>query len=220
MTSYPQRRRLDAETQFMEILRTRYEDKGFTFTTRPETANLPEFLGSYVPDALARRPGLNVAIQVKLRQSPSTERALKDIRRLFEGHSDWQFHVVFMGTDPLQSVTIPISAPATVRSRMSEIRALTSQGQFRPAFIMAWSLLEAAFRARNSEADSHPATAGAIVQALATNGYIEPDTEREMRDLIDLRNRLVHGDLVAEPTMADVELVLSAVEETLNADAV
>jgi hypothetical protein len=40
-----------------------------------------------------------------------------------------------------------------------------------------------------------------------------------MRALIELRNRIVHGDLNAEPTSAQVELVLSAIRGTLAADA-
>jgi hypothetical protein len=36
--------------------------------------------------------------------------------------------------------------------------------------------------------------------------------------LIDVRNRVVHGDLDAEPTSADIELLLSGVEETLRAN--
>jgi uncharacterized protein YutE (UPF0331/DUF86 family) len=209
----------DSEAQFIETLRERYEGEGFSFTLHPQREQLPAFLGSYVPDALAQKPGHNVAIEVKRRPSPPTEPALKDIRRLFEGHSDWQFHVVFMGTDPLQSTEIPTSAPGAVRGRVDEIRALIVQGHHRAAFIMAWSLLEAALRALTSETVSRPRTPGTVLQTLATKGYIEPDIEGRMRSLIDLRNRIVHGDLAAEPAPADIELVLSAIEETLSTDA-
>lgn len=209
----------EAETRFIESLRARFEDEGFTFTAHPMAEQLPDFLGSYVPDALAQKPGHNVVIEVKRQQTRSVEYALRDIRRLFEGRSDWQFHVVFMGADdPLQSVTIPTSAPTAIRSRMSEVRALITQGHRRPAFVMAWSMLEAALRALDGEVGSRPRTPGTVVQTLAANGCIEPDTERRMRALIDLRNRIVHGDLVAEPETADIELVLTAIEETLRTD--
>ena len=48
------------------------------------------------------------------------------------------------------------------------------------------------------------------------NGYIEPEVENRLRTLIDLRNRIAHGDLDAEPATPDIEQVLSAVEETLS----
>ncbi|MEO5372877.1 MAG: DUF86 domain-containing protein [Alphaproteobacteria bacterium] len=220
MAPHFQSRQQEAETEFIEGLRARYEDEGFTFTAHPEAAQLPDFLGSYAPDALAQKPGHNIVIEVKNRQSLSTERTLGRIRQLFKGRPDWQFHVVFMGAnDPLQSMTIPTSAPVTISNHMNEIRALTAQGHPRPAFIMAWSILEAALRTLGGEAGSRPHTLGTVVQELAMNGYIEPDMERRLRALIELRNRIVHGDLSVEPETKDIELVLSAIEETLNANA-
>ena len=219
MATNPKYFQPQAESQFVENLRARYEEAGFTFTVHPMGAHLPDFLGSYRPDALAQKPGHNVVIEVKRRQDPSTERQLTNIRRLFVGHPDWQFHAVFMGADPQESVTIPASAPVSVRGRMEEVRSLIAQGHRRSAFVVAWSLLEAALRALNGETGSQPRTPGTLVQTLATNGYIEPDTERRMRALVEVRNRIVHGDLEAEPATADIESVLSAIDETLNAGA-
>jgi hypothetical protein len=218
VTLHAQSWRPEREEQFIERLRARYQDQGFDFIVRPESATLPDFLRSYTPDALAQKPGLNVAIEVKNRQSSSAERALKDIRQLFDGHPDWQFHVYFMG-DPLQRVSIPAASPAAVRTRINEVRALMSQGHHRPAFVMAWSLLEAALRARDAEATSSARTPGTVVQTLAMSGLIEPDLERRLRGLIDLRNQIVHGDIAIEPSIADVELVLSAVEDALSPEA-
>jgi hypothetical protein len=226
VTSDSQYQQQESERQFLERLRTRYEDEGFTFTAPPETRALPDFLGSYVPDALAQKPGHHVAIEVKRRPSPSTERALKDIRRLFEGHPDWQLHVFFMGTDPLQSVTIPAAAPGNIRDGIDQVRSLAGLGHRRPAFVLAWSLLEAALVAvlmvrmsREGGESRRPRTPGTVVQTLAMNGYVGPDVEQRLRNLIDLRNRIVHGDLTAAPSAEDIELVLSAVEQTLSADA-
>jgi uncharacterized protein YutE (UPF0331/DUF86 family) len=209
----------DAEAQFLEGLRSRYEAEGFRFTIAPDRAGLPAFLGSYKPDALAQKPGLNIAIEVKRHPTPSTQKRLQDIRRLFEGHADWQLNVVFMGSEPLQSVTIPPAQPATIRKRIEEVAALNAGGHHRAAFIMAWSLLEAALHSIGGETTSKPRTPGTVVQTLAMNGYIDPEMERRVRALIELRNRIVHGDLNAEPTSDEVELVLSAIQEALAANA-
>ena len=219
MTAHAQASQRGTETQVIEGLRKRYEEEGFAFTAHPDTTQLPDFLGSYVPDALAQKPGHNVIIEIKQRQSPPSERKLTEIRRLFDGHSDWQFHVVFPGSDPLQELTIPVAAPATVRERMQDVHNLAAQGQRRAAFIVAWSLLEAAFRATDGEPRGRPLTPGTVVQTLAMNGTIEPDTERRMRGLIDLRNRIVHGDLNAEPAMEEIDLVLAAIDQSLSASA-
>ena len=124
-----------------------------------------------------------------------------------------------MATDPLQSVTIPVAGTPAIRHRVNEVRGLIAKGQRRSAFVMAWSLLEATLRALDRDTASRPRSPGTVVQTLAMNGYIDPDTERRMRDLIGLRSRIVHGDLDAEPTKADVELLLSGVEEALRPNA-
>jgi uncharacterized protein YutE (UPF0331/DUF86 family) len=215
---HAQSRPPETEREIIESLRNRYEDEGFTFTAPPDAVKLPDFLGSYVPDALAQKPGRNVVIEIKRRETPAaTERGLRDIRRLIEGRPDWRLDVVLMGVDPLQSVTIPPAEPGAISNRINEVRSLIADGYLRPAFLVAWSLLEAALLMLDGEATNHPRTPGTVVQTLAMNGYIEPEIEQRMRALISLRNRIVHGDLTAEPATADVELVLSAIEQTLSA---
>ncbi|MES2445250.1 MAG: HepT-like ribonuclease domain-containing protein [Pseudomonadota bacterium] len=219
MSSPAQARSHEAEVEFLEGLRSRYEAEGFTFMVAPDRSVLPDFLGTYLPDALAQKPGQNVAIEVKRHQSQAIQAQLQDIRRLFDGHPDWLFSVVFMGTGPLPSVTIQTASPADIRRRISEARALSDQGYQRPAFVMAWSLLEAALQSVDEEKSGKARTPGTVVQTLAMHGYLSPDLERQMRELIQLRNRIVHGDVLAEPRPEDVALVLSAIEETLSADA-
>lgn len=219
MRSSAQTSSQEAEGHFLEGLRSRYEAEGFSFTIAPDRSMLPLFLGAYTPDALARKPGVNIAIEVKRRQSQATQSELQDIRRLFDGHPDWRFNVFFIGSGPLQSVTIPAASPADIRKRMEEVRALAKQGHHRPAFVMAWSLLEAALHSVEESMTGQARTPGTVVQTLAMNGYIAPDMERRMRRLIELRNQIVHGNVVAEPAAADVNLVLAAIEETLAANA-
>ncbi len=57
---------------------------------------------------------------------------------------------------------------------------------------------------------------GTVVQALAMKGVIEPETECALRSLIALRNRIVHGDLAADPRADDVAPVLAAVDMALS----
>jgi uncharacterized protein YutE (UPF0331/DUF86 family) len=217
MTSPAQTSSHGAEVEFLEGLRSGYEAEGYTFTIEPDQSMLPSFLGTYMPDALAQKPGVNIAIEVKRDQSQTTQASLRDIRRLFDGHPDWQLNVLFVRSGPLQSVTIPTALPADIRRRMDEVRELEKQGHRRPAFVMTWSLLESALQSVNDDRTSKPRTPGTVVQTLAMNGYIAPDMERRMHGLIALRNQIIHGDVVAEPAAEDVDLVLTAVEETLSA---
>ncbi len=202
------------ERHFIETLRARNEQAGFAFQADPTPEQLPDFFGEYRPDAVARKHGQNVAIDVRHGPGPS-EPPLPAIRRLFDGHPDWRLHVAFMASDPLQAITIPQADPARIRAQIAEIRALDAAGHHRPAFIMAWALLEVALRASSEDAGG-ASSPGTVVQALAINGLIERETERALRSLVALRNRVVHGDLAADPTADDIALVLATVEAALS----
>lgn len=206
--------RVDAERAFMDGLRDRYVGEGFTFVTDPAPDQLPEFLGSYTPDAIASKPGTNLAIAVKPRPGAGTGRSLRDIQRLFAGHPDWQLVVTYMGVDPLANLTIPASPRASILARLQEVRALVPV-QRHAAFVMAWSLLEAALHSVEDDAPARPSTPGTVVQTLAMLGLIAPETEGKLRPLIEVRNRIVHGDLGTEPSADDVSLVIGAVEEAM-----
>ncbi|MBX3501158.1 MAG: DUF86 domain-containing protein [Alphaproteobacteria bacterium] len=216
MSSSTQKSPQEAEVAFLESVRPRYEADGFTFTISPQRSDLPDFLGTYVPDAIARKGGISIAIEVKRNQTPAADMSLRKIRRLFDGHDDWRFNVMFMGNEALLSGAIPPMQPAEIRRRMNELKALADR---QAAFVLAWSLLEAVLNSQSKEEAGRPRAAGTVIQSLAMNGLIEPETERRLRGLVDLRNRIVHGDLGAEPTPSEVQSVLSAIDETLKAEA-
>lgn len=208
-----------AEGQFLAGLRARYEKQGFTFTVAPAAQTLPDFLASYVPDAVARKPDMNVAIELKRRHDLEARQPLQDIRRLFEGRSDWRFDVVFKGGDALESITIPAAPPALISARLDEVHELKAEGQNRAALVMGWSLLEAALHSVNGAVAAKPQKPGTVLEALAMSGYIEREVERRLRSLIEVRNRIIHGDLSVEPAAGDIDLILSVVSETIAAEA-
>ena len=203
------------ETQFLERLGGDYAKQGFTFIVQPRRTQLPDFLGSYRPDAIAQKPGVNIAIEVKQHNNLQVQRSLRSIRKLFDGHPDWHLAVAYIGSDPLDTLEIGAAQPATIHKRMDEVAALASQGHRSAAFIIAWSLLEAVSRRVDGRTPSRPRTAGTVVQTLAMLGYVEHGAEQRLQELVDLRNRIVHGDLDAEPAQADIELMLSVVSNAL-----
>ncbi|ATC26065.1 HepT-like ribonuclease domain-containing protein [Caulobacter vibrioides] len=207
------------EREALDALRTRYESEGFAFIAEPRADQLPDFMAGYRPDAVAHKPGQNVAIEIKHRQSPATERRLQDTRRIFDGQTEWRFHVFFSGDSQPRSVAIPVASEEAILDRGDSLRSLASAGYRQAAFVMAWSLLEAALLRVDENAGDKPRTPGTVLQILTMNGHISGDTERRLRKLIDLRNRIVHGDVEAEPTADDVQAILAAIKEILSQEA-
>jgi len=208
-----------AEARVMRNLRLRYESDGFAFTEQPGATALPDFFGGYRPDAIAVRGDERIAIEVKPRLAPTTAPKLAKIKRLFDGREDWRLHVVFTNPDALQALALPLSPPEAIRDRVAEARALVGAGHSRAAFLMGWTLLEAATRAKLREAAGPGRATGTVVETAAMHGLIDPETARGLRDLVALKNRVAHGDLSSEPEAEGVERVLDAVEEALTAEA-
>lgn len=207
---------LQAESEFLERLRPSYEAEGCEFVVHPSKASLPSFLGNYRPDAVARKPEHNIAIEVKSRSIRQNEPSLERIRLLFDGVPDWRLIIAYMGTPTLDLDELPVLGRPSIERRIDDVEKLVSEGHLRPAFIMAWSVLEATLNNVRPEADKRPRSANGIIQALATNGLIEPEAERSLMSLVKIRNRVVHGDLEVEPSESDISQILSAVRSALD----
>jgi hypothetical protein len=207
----------EVERQFLESIRDQYETKGFRFTIEPQDQQLPDFLGSYRPDAIAQRPGENIAIEVKHRQSQAGSAKLEELSHLFSGHPEWTFKVVYAGTNPNAALQLePVSAEELL-AYVERVEGLKAVGEYAAAFIMAWSLLEAALRSVDGQARIRPLTPGTVVQSLVMNGHLSDTLGRELTELITLRNRAVHGDITTVISAADVDTVLGAVTAVLSA---
>ncbi|AIT05114.1 hypothetical protein MC45_00060 [Sphingomonas taxi] len=204
------------ELNMLASLRRQYESKGFSFEMEPDLQGLPDFLQSYVPDAIARKAGENVAIEVRKSRSRASEFSLHQIRSLFDGHPDWTFAVAYAAEDPLKTLTIKPAAVPAIRRQLADVRALITQGQSRAAFLLAWSLLEATLLNVEGEQEARPRTPASVLQGLAMLGRIKPETERRLRSAILLRNAVVHGDLTMEPTEQDVDTLANVIEEALS----
>lgn len=204
-----------AELDLLGSLRRQYEAKGFSFEIAPSRQGLPDFLGRYVPDAIARKGSENVAIEVRNSRSKSSEFTLQQIRSRFEGHPDWTFAVAYTAEDPLKTLMIKRAAVPTIRRQLDDVRTLAAEGQNRAAFLLAWSLLEATLLNVEDGSEARPRSPASVLQALAMLGRIDAETERGLRSKILLRNAVVHGDLAMEPTDEDVQTLVSVVEEAL-----
>jgi REase_AHJR-like len=204
------------ELDLLASLRRQYEAKGFSFEIEPFPQRLPDFLGSYVPDAIARKAGENVAIEVRKSRTRASEFSLQQIRSRLDGHPDWTFAVAYAAEDPLKTLTIKPAAVPAIRRQLADVRALMAQGQSRAAFLLAWSLLEATLLNVEGEHEARPRTPASVLQGLAMLGRIEPETERRLRSAILLRNAVVHGDLTIEPTIQDVGSLALVIDEALT----
>ena len=206
----------EGERELLERLKSSYEQRGFTFVSRPKSSAMPAFLTGYVPDALATKGDEKVMIEVKSRQGADTERRLAELKQRIAGHEHWKLSVVYAPGREEDAVLIALPKAEALYRKMDETRELCESGHGSVAFVLAWSLLEAALNYRKKPAGvGQLRSPGQLVQSLAIDGYINEGLEKNLRRLAALRNRIVHGDLQASASKAEIETVLEAVSNTL-----
>ena len=209
----------EAEARILEGFRSAYEQQGYSFYSRPKRDMIPSFLGDYVPDGIATKNGENVIIEVKHRQDSRRGGLLADVRRKLDDHEGWRLDLLYAMERPEDAVSIPPPSLDAMLRQVSEAHEL-GKDHPRAAFMLAWSLLEAALnRLRTGNVPNRLKSPGQIVQSLAMDGHIEPDAEVRLRQLSVLRNRVVHGDLGAPVSREEVEHVLNAVSATMDDEA-
>lgn len=169
------------------------EAEGYDVFMQPRPPQTPEFLGSFVPDAIAIGKGKNIIIEVK-RSGTLADDALGKIADEVKKHADWELRLILVS--PTSSAgKVPLQSPRAIQNAVQEIAQLRDTGALRAAFLLGWATLEAEARRLIENALSRPQTPGRVVQMLGQEGYLTPDEVDGIRKLADVRNRLVHGEL-------------------------
>lgn len=215
MTSLGEAGTVKSESNILDQLRAAYEQRGFSFVIQPGPEALPDFLASYRFDAIAQKEGENVIIEIIRRQRSPWEQPFKGLHDRLANHKDWKLNIIYAVEKPEDSIVIPVPRLDALKQQIAEVEALAATGHHRAAFVLSWSVLEAVLN-RVRESGSHRIRPAAqVVQTLTMDGHISAETERKLRELSDLQNRIVHGDLDANASGDDVEQVLAAISEAL-----
>lgn len=205
----------EQEADFLQTLRSEYEGRGYRFYIHPTEHHLPSFLASYRPDAIAISPKESIVIEVKARREASNEPRLSKIARLIEKQPGWKLKIYY------RAATIPrlydVPTKNSVKEQLTEAEKLFASGHARAAFIIAWAALEAAARAANpSDERGRVMMPRELVEWLAYEGHIDPSASRQLRDLIPLRNAIVHGASEVALKHEDFRFLQTVLQSLIN----
>jgi uncharacterized protein YutE (UPF0331/DUF86 family) len=192
-----------SENVVLESLVPDLKSQGYDVFVHPNKQMVPDFLGAYQPDIIALGKDKNLAIEIK-HTNRRSERFLQDLARRFEGQTRWEFRIVWVNPSEAQSGLEPQSNEA-ISSRLKEISRLLDAGFTEAAMLMSWAAFEAIGRKLMTKEFVRPQSPGRLVQVLATEGHITPDESDALRQLADVRNRIIHGELTAAVTHKQVE---------------
>ena len=195
-----------SEAAVIEGLLPQLRAEGYDVFIDPRPPLVPAFLGTYRPDVIALRKDRNLAIEIELRGRPRAQ--LHDIAALFEGRSDWQFRIITATPANLPD-SLSKQSSSEIGLKLDEVDRLIEGGYFAASFLLSWAVLEALGRSILEEKFRRPQTPGRLVEVLASEGVLTPSEADTVRPLVDIRNRLAHGELDVGASEKDARAIQS-----------
>lgn len=205
-----------AETEVVAKVAEAYRRRGYEVDVRPEGLTVPDFLGDFRPDLIARSPAESVVVEVKVGTDTSVER-LRDVAELVNRQPGWRFSLVFASAKQPHEIVEAAPAPLSVlEDRAHKAGVLRETGQREAAFLLLWSVVEGTLRLIGERAGLPIASlpSSAVVRELYSAGEISADQFESLLRLLPARNQLAHG--VESQASADVERLGRLSEELLS----
>ena len=202
------------EAAVLETVLPELEAEGFEVFPHPTGRILPAFLHAYQPDAIALRDDKKLLIAI-VREGPTSKEKLKGIRSVLAEHNDWELRVFTVSSQAPTKVLGPVPV-VSIEKSIAEIEGLIAAGTLSAAFVLSWATFEALGRSLFPKDFGRPQTPGRVVEVLASKGAITPSEADNLRPLIDIRNRLVHGEIGTLISKAQVEFMISVLRTLLS----
>jgi uncharacterized protein YutE (UPF0331/DUF86 family) len=202
------------ENVVLERLVPDLESQGYDVFVHPNKQIVPPFLGAYVPDLIALRDDKNLVIEIKHR-SGRAEDVLNDLAKRFEGQNRWEFRIVWISPSESQD-GLTLQSREAISTRLKEVSQLLGAGFVDSAMLMAWATFEAIGRKLMPKEFARPQSPGRLIQILAKEGHITPDEGDVLRQLVDMRNRFIHGELTIAISQIQVESFVRILSSLAN----
>jgi hypothetical protein len=202
------------ESEILKLLQSNYESEGYTFISHPTTDLLPKFLKNYRPDALALSDKDSIVIEVRSRQSSNSDKQLSQLAEIVEKQPGWRFRVVYAGSIVSNDAFGKPSIEG-LKNEFAEIDLLIEIGHLRAAMVLAWAGLEAVTRTLPLPEASvtRAVSPRQLVDWLTFSGFIDQEKSRRLRQLVNVRNAVVHGQLDTKINREDVLFVRKLLDD-------
>ena len=184
------------ESQVIAKVAEDYRRRGYDVDVVPMGEKLPEFLGGFQPDLIARSPADSVVVEVKVGTRTSVGERLREVAERVNRQPGWRFSLVFVSPDQPDQISEAQPAPLSLlQERAQNAAVLVQAGQSEAAFLLLFSALEGILRFLGHRAqlplESLPPSA--LIRELYSAGEINGEEFESLMHLLPIRNRLVHG---------------------------
>ncbi len=202
------------ESQVIAKAAEDYRRRGYDVDVVPRGPGLPEFLGGFQPDLIARSPAESVVVEVKIGTRTSVAERLREVAERVNRQPGWRFSLVFVNPNQPDEISEAQPAPLSMlRDRVHNADALFQAGQPEAAFLLFFSALEGILRFLGQRAqlplESLPPST--LIRELYSAGEINREQFESLMRFLPIRNRLVHGFRSEEaPDVAQLRLPVQA----------
>lgn len=206
----------EAHDQTVEKLASEYAAKGFRVQRE---AVLPFTMAGEQPyraDLVAERDDEHQVIEVTIRGTRGEQQARRwsEIAQQIRSHPGWHFQIVLVDREPPS-----IPDPGRISVEIANAEALLEGGNFTAAVLLAGSAFEASAQRRLSAMGALPRSdaPAALVERLVSEGQLDQEDFVPLRDAIELRNAVAHGQLDLPARREAVERLVTSARRLLTA---
>lgn len=194
----------EIEKAVLEKIIPELEHDGYEVLVEYPRSILPLNVGSYFPDAVAKKRDSYIAIEVKSRRIASVDRHLKNLEKSFKHTPNWDFRVYY--ADEMSLPKGPgVESPEVLKSRLEKSQELNRQGEHALALLLSWATFEGIARLLRRKNFLRPQSPGRIITVLTELGDITNDQANFLRSLVSKRNSFVHGAVSTIVSRDEVE---------------
>jgi uncharacterized protein YutE (UPF0331/DUF86 family) len=177
-----------------------YRALGYKVVVNPGPDDLPAFARDFKVEIVATKNGSGVFASAKKSQSDlEADREVPRYAELTNKEPGWRFDIFVLGPEsqpePSKIEALELTDEDIGRI-LQDVERMRQAGFAQQAFIAAWSVLETAMRRRlqaegeDAGWESSPRT---MLNELYSSGVLHSSDFRDLEDLIQARNAIVHG---------------------------
>jgi hypothetical protein len=214
---------MDNEQRLNQVA-DRYRSQGYQVIVHPEPKNLPDFAKTFQVEIVARRPDGSALVSAKKNPMElEADRNLSKYAETTEQQKGWRFDVVVLGPDDESKLpfTREASEPSDddFRNQFEIVSRLLDANVNQQAFVLAWSMLEAAMR-RRLQAEGEDAGWGTsprtMLNELLSVGAFNHSVFRKLESLFQARSAIIHGFTLPGIERSAVAFILDQAQRLLE----
>jgi uncharacterized protein YutE (UPF0331/DUF86 family) len=187
-----------SESDKAQEIALEFESKGYTVVIEPSSEDIPFELHDYQPDLIALKGNGGVIVEIKASLKRLPVQKFHEISQHISSHQGWKFALVTLD-DPVSKVMAiaetELPAQKVLKEKLKDIDTLLGMGMLSNALVSLWIQIESWIRIKSRLANLpldllQPQR---LINHLYSDGELSMNQMDQLKELIQLRNKVVHG---------------------------